>query len=185
MSAVNATFADAIRRVVRAEIANAAPRVERWRVVRKKPLTLEAFGSELRLVDGEDDFDVGRDVRHHAKVGDTVTVLADIHGDYTVVGLASGFSSHAKKPKKLSSTKPPTEEEEEATEPGGVDEAEEGEEAEAGPLALAAIAAGGIGVIVHGENSEEARGDKFPFYVWIGNAAPENAHEHDFWANPG
>lgn len=80
-------FADEVRRIIREGAARHSPPIERYRVVSRKPLTLEAFSSDQRLVDGEDGFDLTRSIRLHAKVGHTVVVSTDADGDKVAHGL--------------------------------------------------------------------------------------------------
>ena len=87
MSGAFREFAEEVRRLVREGIERHAPPIERYRVVGRKPLTLEAFGSDQRLVDGEDGFDVTRSIRLHAKTGHTVIVSTDAAGDKIAHGL--------------------------------------------------------------------------------------------------
>lgn len=87
MSGEFRAFAEEVRRAVRDGAARHAPPVERYRVKSLKPLTLEAFGSDRKLVDGEDGFDVVRSIRLHAKVGHTVVVSTDSGGDAIAHGL--------------------------------------------------------------------------------------------------
>ncbi|HXI94911.1 MAG TPA: hypothetical protein VNG04_02190 [Candidatus Acidoferrum sp.] len=87
MSGAFREFAEEVRRLVREAIERHAPPIERYRVVGRKPLTLEAFGSDQRLVDGEDGFDLTRSIRAHAKVGHTVVVSIDREGDKIAHGL--------------------------------------------------------------------------------------------------
>jgi hypothetical protein len=80
-------FADEMRKVARSVAERHSPPIERFSVVSLKPLTLEAFGSDNQLVDGEPGFDVTRSIRLHAKVGHTVVVSADPKGDRVAHGL--------------------------------------------------------------------------------------------------
>lgn len=76
------TLADTMRRVAGAVALRVSPPPERFHVTRLSPLTLEAFGSDKELVDGEDGFDVARGVRSRAQLGDTLLVSIDRHGDH-------------------------------------------------------------------------------------------------------
>jgi hypothetical protein len=80
-------FADEVRRIVREGAARHSPSVERYQVIARKPLTLEAMGSDKRLVDGEDGFDIAHSVKTHARVKDTVFVDTDEHGDKIARGV--------------------------------------------------------------------------------------------------
>lgn len=87
MSGEYRQLADTVRKIATKVVERTSPPVERYRVAKRKPLTLEAFGSEDRLIDGQDDFDVHRQIRIRARVDDTVTVHTDRHGDKVVSGL--------------------------------------------------------------------------------------------------
>lgn len=85
-------FTQAVREVAREEVARVSPPIRPWRVVKRTPLLLEDFASDLRLTEGDDDFEVARGIRPHVKVGDVVMVAAIPNGDsldYLAVGLGT------------------------------------------------------------------------------------------------
>lgn len=86
MSGIYRDLAHEVRTTARQEALRAAPPPARYRVVRKKPFTLEAYGSEDRVVDGDDGFDAAA-IRTRAKVDDTVLVFTDEHGDRVALAL--------------------------------------------------------------------------------------------------
>lgn len=167
-------FAQEVREVAEEVAQRTSPPPERYKVVRRKPLTLEAFSSGLRLTDGEDGFDVARGIRHHVKVDDTVLVGVDAHGDKVILGLMSPFSSTAGGEGGGGG----------GVRGGGVDEADEAAEAESGQQALELLKSQGIGMIVHGEDGEMQRGSDFAHYIWVGVTEPLNAIEFDQWIKP-
>lgn len=81
-------FGDTLRETIRDVVLRSSPPVERYRVVSTKPLTLEAFGSDLRLEDGDAGFDLAPRLRSKAKMHDTVFILTDEHGDKIALGLS-------------------------------------------------------------------------------------------------
>jgi hypothetical protein len=80
-------LAQVVRQIARKEARRVSPPIERWRVAKVNPFTLEAFGSDLRMVDGEPDFDVAKTIKAGAKVGSVVYVATDPQGDKIAFGL--------------------------------------------------------------------------------------------------
>lgn len=79
-------LASSVRKIAREESLRAHPPAARYRVAKIKPLlVLESLGSDDRLVEGEDGFDVGKMVKKEADVGETVIVATDEHGDKMAV----------------------------------------------------------------------------------------------------
>lgn len=87
MSIGSQRFNEMVRRVARQEAHRVSPPPRKFRVVKVKPFTLEALGSDARLVEGDDDFEIDRFVKKEAGVGDTVLVSTDGTGDHTAHGL--------------------------------------------------------------------------------------------------
>lgn len=157
-----------IRRVARQEAETVAPKMERFRVVRRKPLTLEALGSDVRLVDGNEDLDISRGVRHHAKVGLVVWVSKSPSGDYYVHSIASPHAGSN-----------------ENGTGGGADEADEAGEAEGGVQALALVEAlktSGVGMVV----GPGPRDPHFPFghAIYASGEEPADPQPNDLWFKP-
>lgn len=68
-----------------AEVAlRVAPPPERFRVTRRQPLEMEAFGSDRTLSEDDPGVNVPQGAAAHAKVGDEVLVHRDASGDYVV-----------------------------------------------------------------------------------------------------
>lgn len=186
-------FAAMVRRIARDVVMRTAPPPEHYKVIRKKPLTLEAFGSDLRLIDGEDGFSVPRGIRQHAKVDESILVGTDVHGDKFIIGQVSAFDPQAKPSGKGKGggeggggggeggggEEGSEAEEGGEVEGGGADEALEGEEATSGIAALAAVTTGGLGVIVHGDDPSVPRETQYPHVLWIGTVAPDNKIDVD------
>lgn len=87
MSGEFRAFGQELRKLIEDGVRRHAPGIERYHVKSLKPLTLESFSSDDKLVDGEDGFDVTRNIRVHAKVGHTVVVSTDAEGDKIAHGL--------------------------------------------------------------------------------------------------
>lgn len=80
-------FVRLVRSVARQEARSVSPPVRKFIVVRLKPFTVEALGSSLRLVETDEDFDVGRAVKKEAELGDVCLVSTDENGDQVAHGL--------------------------------------------------------------------------------------------------
>lgn len=80
--------ASAIRRRTERSARRAVPGMKRFKVLRKEPLLLDAYGSDLRL--GEDDVDVDRNARLKIEKGDDVFVGTDDDGDRVVISVVPG-----------------------------------------------------------------------------------------------
>ena len=88
--------AEAIRRHAHREARHASPPMERFRVVEKSPLLLEAYGSDLTLSANDDDFEISRGTRRKLKVGDSAWVATDRDGDRVVVAVSTGLAGGGK-----------------------------------------------------------------------------------------
>lgn len=157
--------AEEIRRSTERVARRSSPRAERFVVLRKKPILLESANSDLKLSEEDDDFEIGKGLRRHLKVGEFVHVITDRDGDRLVVSSSSGGGGGAAA--------------------GAEEEAAETAEAEAGIAALAKLGTAGLGVIVHGADENYPRGTDFGHYVWVGTVAPVNAIDVDFLAVTG
>lgn len=87
MSTGHGRFNEQVRRIARQEAQNASPPARKFRVVKVKPFTVEALGSDARLVEGDDNFEIARAVKKEAAVGDTCLVTTDGNGEHTAHGL--------------------------------------------------------------------------------------------------
>lgn len=79
--------AAAVRRRAEKSARHVSPLPERFKVTRVKPLLLEAYGSDLKLSEKDDDLEIGRGLRRHLSKGDDVMVVNDREGDRVVVGI--------------------------------------------------------------------------------------------------
>lgn len=73
-------FVSQVRALARQEAQRVTPSIGRYRVSKLKPFTVEALGGDRRLTIDDDDFEVGRSIRGHAKVGDTIVVATEPSG---------------------------------------------------------------------------------------------------------
>lgn len=87
MSLGTQRFNEMMRRIARQEAVRVSPPPRKFRVVKLSPFTVEALGSDARLVEDDDDFEIGRFVKSEAEVGDTVLVSTDGNGEHTAHGL--------------------------------------------------------------------------------------------------
>jgi hypothetical protein len=70
--------------------------MERFTVVKKSPLLLEAYGSGLTLSANDDDFEIARGLLRKLKVKDSVWVATDRDGDRVVVAGGTGVAGGGK-----------------------------------------------------------------------------------------
>jgi len=98
-------FADAVRKAAREEAVKASPPPQRYRVVKLDPLTLEAFGSDLRLTEGDEDFEFHAGLKRKVRVGSVVTVLDDERGDHMALDRLVGDSAQEDDPPSVSGSR--------------------------------------------------------------------------------
>ena len=103
-------FADAVRKAAREEAVEASPPPQRYRVVKVNPLVLEAFGSDLRLTEGDEDFEFHAGLKKKVHVGSVVSVLDDENGDHMaldrLVGDSTRRMTHPRSPAPAVATSP-------------------------------------------------------------------------------
>ena len=80
--------ADEIRRLAQREALRQSPPVQRFVVLGTDPVRLEALDRDLRIEEGDEDFDLPTPVKSRAAKGDTVVVVEDRAGHFTAVGVA-------------------------------------------------------------------------------------------------
>jgi hypothetical protein len=98
-------FADAVRKAAREEAVKASPPPQRYRVVKVNPLVLEAFGSDLRLTEGDEDFEFHAGLKKKVRVGSVVTVLDDDKGDHMALDRLVGDSTQEDDPPSVSGSR--------------------------------------------------------------------------------
>lgn len=79
--------ASAVRKKAAKTARHVSPTPERFKVLRVKPLLLDAYGSDLKLSEKDDDLEIGRGVRRHLSKGDDVMVITERDGDRVVVAV--------------------------------------------------------------------------------------------------
>lgn len=90
--------AAAVRKTAGKAARRESPPAERFKVVRKSPLLLEAYGSGQKLAEDDSDFEISRGLRRMLSKGDDVMVITDREGDRMAVAI--GGASADKEPTK-------------------------------------------------------------------------------------
>lgn len=89
-------FAEMIRRRAHREARHASPPMERFVVLRRSPLLLESYSSDLKLSAEDDDFEIARGIARRLKKGDSVWVATDRDGDRIVLAGSTGVGGGGK-----------------------------------------------------------------------------------------
>lgn len=163
MSGASDRFVEEVRRVAREEARRVSPEIGHYQVVKLKPFTLEAFGSDNQLVDSDPDFDIAPRIRAKAKVGDVAMVVTDHHGDHFLVSLVA--------PAPQTPAEAETVRKEEVASDRGEMKGSVVEEPE-DPFAV-------------GSFFLKPRPEGFPSVEWVTLFEPVNALDNDTWVNPG
>jgi hypothetical protein len=79
--------AQEVRKAAEKAAHRKSPLPERFKVLRKTPLLLEAYGSDLKLSEDDDDLEIGRGMRKLISKGDDVLVATDRDGDRVVIAV--------------------------------------------------------------------------------------------------
>lgn len=71
--------------------------MERFKVLRKSPLLLESYSSDLKLSAEDDDFEIARGTLRKLQKGDDAWVLTDRDGDRLVMASSTGVAGGGEK----------------------------------------------------------------------------------------
>lgn len=80
--------AAALRHAAERSARRSSPPLERFKVLRKNPLLLEAYASGQKLSEGDSDLEIARGLRRLVSAGDDVMVGTERDGDRVVVAIA-------------------------------------------------------------------------------------------------
>ena len=147
-------------------------------IVRKKPLTIELYGQDEHLVEGED-FELSQWVMTYRRTRgldvDDNLIVEEFSGHLVAVDVLTDGSVGFKVKKIHKGGGGPGEEENPEDEEG------EGEQEEDEELDKTQIK----GFAPHGEDAGFARPEGFGSVEWNGTVEPANAIDADTWVNPG